>query len=115
MKVKSLIILACIWFVACNKTDDPISTCSYDKLLDFFITQDGVEVFIYENGELFTNQEGNCVFELQYFEPEVLANAYQTNSEGIFIVSGGCTTNCILIQINQIQNIFPFATFISDT
>lgn len=88
MKVKSIIILACIWFVGCNNSDDPVATCSSDNLLDSFITQDGIEVFIYENGDLYTKQDGNCVFELQYFDPQVLANAYLTNSEGTFIVSG---------------------------
>jgi len=95
-----------MWFIGCNKTEDPVIICSSDNLLDAFNTPDGVEVYIYENGELYTNQDGNCVFELQYFDPDILANAYQTNSAGTFIVSGN---DLFPIKNNYIDN-FETAT-----
>ncbi len=84
----TLILLLILGVSACIKKVDPITSCSTDNLLDSFTTQDGIDVFIYENGELYIQKDGTCVFETLYFNPEQLANSYKFSSTDTSIIAG---------------------------
>ena len=92
MKLHSIIscVFLCL-FLSCQKEDNPnkINTCNSNGLLETFITLDGEEVFIYEDGKLYTNINGLCAFTLQYFEPNFLENNYLTDNSGTFLKDGG--------------------------
>jgi len=87
MLFKYTFILAIV-LVSCSKRTDLNPACSTDELLTSFLTDDGIEVFIYNNGELYASSGETCEFQFQYFDPQELENAYQINNDGRFLVSG---------------------------
>lgn len=76
--------------MSCNKNNDSIDAgniCSSDELLEVFTNSDGREIFIYQNGELYSFTDGTCTFELQYFDPNFLEDTYITNTSGTFLIA----------------------------
>lgn len=60
---------------------------SKSTLLENFITADGQEVFIFEDGTLYINMNGSCTFSLQYFDPDFIKNNYVIADSGTFIIT----------------------------
>ncbi len=107
---KSLLLLFILGFFGCVKPEDPVTTCSTDNLLDSFTTQDGLEVFIYENGELYIQEEANCVFETLYFNPSQLANSYKFSSTDTLLIAG---STLFPVKNNYLED-FESGTSIND-
>jgi len=90
--MKLYIIIVCsilIFLVSCKKDDDlpvELGICSSNELLETFTDPSGQNIYIYEDGKLYTNTNGLCEFELQYFEPNFLQTNYLINDNGIFLV-----------------------------
>ena len=70
-----------------NELDNELTSCSTDALLDNFITPDGENVFIYEDGKAYIEDNNLCTFILQYFDPDFLQNNYVTNNFGTFLIA----------------------------
>lgn len=90
--MKSLIIFICFILIlfSCKKEDEfplEITGCPSDGLLETFTSSDGLEIFIYENGEFYSNTSGACNFELQYFTSDFLETNYLTTNEGTFLIA----------------------------
>jgi hypothetical protein len=85
----SIIIIFLILFIGCAKDNNlpqEVSACSSDGLLESVTSPDGQEIYIYENGELYTNVNGLCNFELQYFDSDFLNTNYLTDASGTFLI-----------------------------
>ncbi|VAW28890.1 hypothetical protein MNBD_BACTEROID06-1316 [hydrothermal vent metagenome] len=109
-RIKTLILLLIIGLAACKNKEEPVQACSPEGLLDSFTTQDGIEVFIYENGDLYTIKEGSCIFELQYFNPAQLENSYQIDVNDTFLVAG---SDLFPVKNNYVED-FESATAFTD-
>jgi hypothetical protein len=77
--------------MSCQQDDNTkeLNTCNSNGLLETFTTPAGEEIFIYEDGKLYTNDNGSCTFALQYFETYFLENNYVTDNSGTFLKEGG--------------------------
>jgi len=88
--MKQYIMAIClILLVSCKKDDNllqELSVCSSNELLEKFTASSGQDIYIYEDGKLYTNTNGLCEFELQYFEPNFLQTYYLINDRGAFLV-----------------------------
>lgn len=73
-----------ILFISC-KSDDP---CPTEELIEVFTNSDGREIFIYQNGDLYSETRGNCMYELQYFDPNFFEDTYVSNADGTFLIAG---------------------------
>jgi len=88
VKVFSIIIYSfLIFLISCQNDDDEkkSNACNSNELLETFITPNGEEIFIYKDGKLYTNKNGLCNFEFQYFEPNFLEENYVINGSGSFL------------------------------
>ena len=96
-KVKLFFLGLSLCFLNCGKDGELVTLpetpevragCSTDSLLENFTDPDGNDIYIYEDGKVFLNNDGECEFELQYFEPGFVAQNYITNTSGIFLKDG---------------------------
>lgn len=96
-KIKLYIVALSLCFLNCGKdselvtppkTPEVLAGCSTNDLLENFIDPDGNDIYIYEDGKVFLNNEGECKFELQYFEPDFENQNYTTNTSGTFLTNG---------------------------
>lgn len=87
MKIKLLIsILSVVLFIGCEHEEK--NDCkSKGAILETFITPDGKEVYIFEDGSLFVNNNGSCEFVVQYFDPNFLVNNYKIDATGKFLLT----------------------------
>lgn len=92
--VISIFLSIFIGFVGCSEGSEPVirpeipkaqEGCATDNLLENFSDPNGNDIFIYEDGQVFLNSNGNCQFELQYFEPDFEERNYTITSSGIFL------------------------------
>ena len=94
-KTFSTILPILILFVSCKGDDllvenlQSITACSSEGLLETFTAITGQDVYIYENGKLYTATNGQCNFEVQFFNPDFLNANYVINSQGIFLITNG--------------------------
>ncbi len=82
--------LVLILFISCESKDDftqAMTICPSDGLLEAITNTDGREIFIYEDGKLYIEQNGICNFEVQYFDPNFLETSYLTNDDGRFLIT----------------------------
>lgn len=90
MKSSTIFICSILILIGCKKEDEPpleIDDCPSNELLETFTVPNGQEIFIYENGKLYTNMSGTCNFELQYFAPDFLETNYLTNDQETFLIT----------------------------
>jgi Polysaccharide lyase len=80
----SVVVLGCS-----SAVSDESRGCGPEGLLESFVTPDGFEVFIYEDGTARTDDGGTCTVILQYFDPDFLQKHYLTNESGTFLVIEG--------------------------
>ncbi|MCF6295497.1 MAG: polysaccharide lyase [Flavobacteriaceae bacterium] len=90
--MKSNLIVACLILLLFNRCkendfDNELSGCNSNNLLEKFTTPDGDDVFIYEDGKAYINDNGLCTFILQYFDPNFLQDNYLTNASGTFLIT----------------------------
>ncbi|PCJ94479.1 MAG: hypothetical protein COA50_12010 [Flavobacteriaceae bacterium] len=90
MKTNNIFICCCfIILFGCKK--DPVvaetSLCPAEGLIQTFTTPDGEEFFIYEDGAAYTNSNGSCNFELQYFDAKFIAINYETIATETFLIT----------------------------
>jgi len=91
--MKLYTIIGCIvlfFLMSCEKNEGEIlvNACNTNGLLETFLTPDDEEIFIYEDGKLYTEVSGSCNFALQYFEPTFLEDNYITTGNGTFLKEG---------------------------
>ncbi len=67
--------------------DNNTSECSAAGLMESFITPDGTEVFIYEDGKAYIIENGSCTFAMQYFDPDFISRNYTIKNSEVFINS----------------------------
>lgn len=92
---KNLIVVLglSLMFINCSTDAEPVAeietptdaSCGTESLLENFIDQDSNDIYIYEDGKVYINSNGNCEFELQYFDPDFESQNYTTNSFGTFL------------------------------
>jgi len=70
-----------------NLLVDDFSGCASSGVVEKYTSPDEQEVYIYEDGTLYFNNNGLCTFVLQYFDPDFLTNNYITNDSGTFIIT----------------------------
>lgn len=106
-----------IGLMACADDGEPVIVpevpiaqegCSTTNLLENFFDSDGNDIYIYEDGQLFLNSNGNCQFELQYFDPDFEAQNYTTDSSETFLKDD---TALVPIKNAYIEN-FETAQFV---
>lgn len=89
--MRLFIVLICIlFFSSCTNNDDfseKKNTCPSIGLLETFTDSDGQELYIYDDGKLFSKTNENCQFELQYYTPGFLETNYLTNDEETFVIA----------------------------
>lgn len=77
-------------FNSCKTNDldseNGLSGCNYDGLLENFTTPNGENIFIYEDGKAYIENNGLCNFISQYFDPDFLQNNYATNTSETFLI-----------------------------
>lgn len=108
MKINLLIsILSVILYSGCKQeeTDD----CkAKGAILETFITREGKEVYIFENGALFVNNNGSCEFLLQYFDPNFLSSNYKVDATGKFLIT---SSGLFPVKNEFIDNVEPYSVF----
>jgi hypothetical protein len=113
MKLTKLVVYSIlIFFISCKTNDDmdiELSSCSSDGLLENFTSADGLNVFIYEDGKAFIENNGLCSFALQYFDPNFLQNNYVTNASGTFIIAN--SGELFPTKSNFIEDFENYSTF----
>jgi Polysaccharide lyase len=78
--------LGAILFGGC-KQEETNDCRSKGAILETFITPEGKEAYIFENGAAFINNNGSCEFVLQYFDPNFLSNNYKVDATGKFLIT----------------------------
>ncbi|MEP3211204.1 MAG: heparin lyase I family protein [Maribacter sp.] len=63
------------------------ASCSTEDVLDNFVDEIGNDIYIYNDGSLYVNSNGNCEFQFQYFDPDFESQSYTTNATGTFLLS----------------------------
>lgn len=80
--------------LGCSENSEPVVVpetpkaqegCATENLLENFSDPAGNDIYIYEDGQVFLNTNGNCQFELQYFEPGFEEQNYTVNISGTFL------------------------------
>ncbi len=92
-----------------NDLDSELSDCNSDGLLEKFISPDGDNIFIYEDGKAYVEDNGSCTFILQYFDPNFLQNSYVTNALGTFLILG--SGELFPTKSNFIEDFENYTTF----
>lgn len=76
-------------FVKKNEEDstkqNESTACGTVGLLDQFVTPDGKQVYIYEDGKAYLLEGEKCSFATQYFEPDFLQDNYIFRNDSVFI------------------------------
>ncbi len=106
-KISVILLLATIILVNCKKEEIPVA-CSQENLLETYTSDEGFDVYIYKNGELYTEREGNCQFEFQYFNPAAIESSYQITATDTFLVAG---SDLFSIKNTYIEDFESAATF----
>ncbi len=123
MKIHTIIIFSIfIFLISCkdNVIDNELNSCDTNGLLEQFTTLEGEEIFIYEDGKVYTNDNGSCVFILQYFDPNFLQDNYVTTASGVFLITDNgefFPTKSNFIEDFESYSTFTdlFITSVSDT
>lgn len=77
-----------IFLIGCKKNEVSPETnaCPSKGLLERFTASNGQDAYIYEDGKLYASTDGQCNFELQYFETNFFEANYLTNADGTFLI-----------------------------
>ncbi len=78
-----------LFFLGC---DDKIiengeAGCGREGLLESFVSAEGHEIFIYENGKAYISRNDSCIFALNYFEPGFVEAHYVMTDSGTFLIA----------------------------
>ncbi|MCF6361544.1 MAG: polysaccharide lyase [Cyclobacteriaceae bacterium] len=106
--ISFVLLLSTIILMNCKKELGPTDSCSKENLLESYSTDEGFDVYIYENGDLYSERDGSCQFEFQYFDPEKLEGSYQITATDTFLVAG---SDLFPIKNNYIEDFESAATF----
>lgn len=71
--------------VSCH--DQENACASKGKVLDSFVTSEGTEVYIFEDGNAYTLSHGSCNFLGQYFDPNFLSNNYAISTNKVELIT----------------------------
>ncbi len=80
-------LLISIFLGCADENEDPSSGCPADELLTSFTNQDGLNLFLYQDGKIYSSSNGTCTFLVQYFDPDFESQNYLTSDNGTFIRS----------------------------
>lgn len=100
-------ILSVILFSGC-KQEDTDDCKSKGAILETFISPEGKEVYIFENGAAFINNNGSCEFVLQYFDPNYPSNNYKIDATGKFLITD---EGLFPVKNEFIDNVEPYSVF----
>lgn len=75
--------------------------CTTVSLLESFVDTNGNHLFIYQDGKVFLQDNANCQFQLQYFDPDFESANYTANASGIFINDG---SQLVSVRNNFFEN-----------
>lgn len=93
-KYLAAVVLLLVPF-SCSTDAEPVlesetavdASCSTEGVLDNFVDENGNDIYIYNDGSLYVNSNGNCEFQLHYFDPAFESQSYTTNASGTFLNS----------------------------
>ncbi len=112
MKLHRILLFSIfIFLMSCkdDEIDNELIGCNSDGLLEKFITSNDENIFIYEDGKAYLEDNGSCSFILQYFNPNFLEDNYITNASGTFlIIDGG---ELFSTKNNFIEGFESYSTF----
>ena len=108
MRLSLFVILCCIVaFIGCKK--DIKEDCNLKgPVLENFISPEGNQIYIFEDGKAYFNENGTCKFILQYFDPNFLFNNYKIDATGKFIKTEG---DLFPVKNNFTENMQTYSDF----
>lgn len=85
----SIQIVLIFVFTSCEKenTVEVINKCSNEGILETFISSEDQKVAIYENGNLYIEENDICNFALQYFDPNFINENYLSDNLGTYLIT----------------------------
>ncbi len=84
-----LLSLLALQFACSSEKEDPSSGCPSNGLLTSFTNSEGLMLFLYEDGKIYSSDDNSCTFLVQYFDPDFEEENYVTNTSGTFIKDDG--------------------------
>ncbi len=86
--------------VGCNDDKQVNKGCDETDLLNSFTTSAGLDIYIYQNGDLYINDDTGCNYELQYFDPSFV-DKYEKAASGQVYFKEGDVMVPVVQQINE--------------